>query len=143
MGRNVEPVKAAYAAFAVGDIPTVLGLMQHDIRWEEAENSPYDGSTAVGPDAVVEEVFMKLGSEWDGFTVTVEELLDCGDRVVAVGRYSGTYKQTGEPLDAQLVHIWTVRDGKLATFNQYTDTLQYAAVTGTRNREIRRPTGIS
>jgi hypothetical protein len=67
-----------------------------------------------------------LGAEWDGFAVAVDEILDAGDTVIARGRYIGTFKTTGKPISAQLVHVWTVVDGKLATFQQYVDTLQVA-----------------
>ncbi len=50
--------------------------------------------------------------------------------VVVLGRYRGTNKATGRPLDAQLAHVWRVRDGKAVRFQQYTDTLQAARVTG-------------
>jgi uncharacterized protein len=144
MNEHIEVAQKGYAAFAAGDIPAVLELWHDDIEWQEAENSPYDGGIPyVGKDAVVEHVLMRLATEWDGFTIHVEEMLDCGDRLVALGRYTGTYKATGLALNAAMAHVWTMRDGKFATFTQYTDTLQYAAVTGTRNREIRRPTGIS
>jgi ketosteroid isomerase-like protein len=47
---------------------------------------------------------------------------------VALGRYKGVFKATGRALDAQLVHVWRVEDGKVVAFQQYTDTLQTAQV---------------
>ena len=44
--------------------------------------------------------------------------------VVVEARYTGTYKQTGKKLDAQVCHIWKIRDGKIMSFRQYTDTAQ-------------------
>jgi len=35
-------------------------------------------------------------------------------------------------LNAQLVHVWRVEDGKAVAFQQYTDTLQAARVTERR-----------
>ena len=34
------------------------------------------------------------------------------------------------PLDAQVAHVWDFRDGKVVRFQQYTDTWQFAQVTG-------------
>jgi ketosteroid isomerase-like protein len=51
-----------------------------------------------------------------------------GDAVVVLGRYKGVFKATGRALDAQLVHVWRVEDGKVVAFQQYTDTLQTAQV---------------
>jgi ketosteroid isomerase-like protein len=75
-------------------------------------------------------VFARLGTDWDGFAAIPAEYLDAGDTVVVLGRYHGTYKATGRALDAQLVHVWRVADGKAVAFQQYTDTLQAAEVTG-------------
>jgi uncharacterized protein len=99
--------------------------------WNEAENFPYaDKNPYVGPDAIVQGIFMRLATEWDGFTVAPEEILDAGDTVVVLGRYRGSYKTTGKPQNTQMVHVWRVQDGKVAQFQQYADTLQVARVTG-------------
>lgn len=129
--ENVELVRAIYAAFAAGDVPGVLSRMSPDMVWNEAENFPYaDGNPYVGPQAVLEGVFARIGAEWDGFEAAPDELLDAGDAVVALGRYRGIFKATGKRLDAQLAHVWRVEGGKAAAFQQYTDTLQAARVTG-------------
>jgi ketosteroid isomerase-like protein len=128
---NLPLIRAIYDAFGSGDIPGVLGRMASDIEWNEAENFPYaDGNPYVGPDAIVKGVFMRLGGEWDGFAVVPEDFLDAGDTVVVLGRYKGRHKATGRPLDAQMCHVWRVKDGKATRFQQYTDTLQAARVTG-------------
>jgi ketosteroid isomerase-like protein len=129
--ENVDLIRAIYAAFAAGDVPGVLSRMSADIVWNEAENFPYaDGNPYVGPEAVLQGVFARIGAEWDGFEAAPDELLDAGDAVVALGRYRGIFKATGNMLDAQLAHVWRIADGKAAAFQQYTDTLQAARVTG-------------
>lgn len=127
---NVAIIRKLYDAFAVGDVPGVLGAMSPSIVWNEAENFPYaDGNPYKGPEAVANGVFMRCGTEWDGFTVTIDEILDGGETVVALGRYSGVYKTTGKAMNAQLAHVWRIRDGKIAQFQQYTDTAQAQRVT--------------
>ncbi len=68
---NVSLVKNLYDASGSGDIPTVLGAMSPDIRRYQAESNPYmpSGEAWVGPDAVLNNLFTRLGAEWDGFTV--------------------------------------------------------------------------
>jgi ketosteroid isomerase-like protein len=128
---SVGLVRSIYEAFAAGDIPGVLGRMAPDMEWNEAENFPYaDGNPYVGADAIVGGVFARLGGEWDGFAAVPEEFLDAGDTVVVLGRYKGICKATGKPLDAQMAHVWRVKGGKAVHFQQYTDTLQAARVTG-------------
>ena len=62
--ENVAAVKATYDAFAVGDVPAVLGAMSPAIEWNEAENFPYaDGNPYRGPEAVLNGVFARIGGE--------------------------------------------------------------------------------
>ncbi|HLY06597.1 MAG TPA: nuclear transport factor 2 family protein [Rhizomicrobium sp.] len=123
---DVEVIRGIYDAFARADIGAVLGAMAPDIVWREADNHPYaDGNPYVGPDAVLQGVFARLGTEWDGFAVSVDEFVGAHDKVVAIGRYTGTNRRTGKRLNAQVVHVWTVDNGKAAGFQQYTDTHQF------------------
>jgi ketosteroid isomerase-like protein len=129
--ENVDLVRSIYAAFASGDVPGVVARMAPDMVWNEAENFPYaDGNPYEGPPAILTGVFARLGSEWDGFAAAPEEYLDAGDTVIVLGRYVGTYKATGRPLHAQMVHVWRLEGGRAVRFQQYTDTLQAARVTG-------------
>jgi uncharacterized protein len=128
---NRQIIADLYASFARGDAGTVLSGFAPDIVWNEADNLAYaDGNPYVGPDAVANGIFMRLVSEWDGFTVTPEKLVEDGDTVVSLGRYRATHKATRQPLDAQFVHVWTIEDGRVTSFQQYTDTLQFARVMG-------------
>jgi uncharacterized protein len=129
--ENVALVRAIYDAFAVGDVPGVVDRMSPDIVWNEAENFPYaDNNPYRGPEAILTGIFARLGTDWDGFAAVPEEFLDAGGTVVVLGRYRGTYKATGRSLDAQLAHVWRVTGGRATQFQQYTDTLQAARVTG-------------
>ena len=129
--ENVDLIRGIYDSFAAGDVPAVVARMSPDMVWNEAENFPYaDGNPYRGPEAILGGVFARLGSEWDGFAAVPEEFLDAGDTVVVLGRYRGTFKASGLALDAQLAHVWRVADGKAVRFQQYTDTLQAARVTG-------------
>ena len=82
----------------------------------------------MGPQAVLDGVFMRLALEWEEFTVTPQEWLDAGDHVVLLGTYGGTYKATGRSVRAQFAHVWLVTDGRVVRFQQYTDTKQFAQV---------------
>jgi ketosteroid isomerase-like protein len=123
---NVKVMKDLYESFGRGDMPSVLGAMSPGIRWHQAEGNPYQPSGVpwVGPDAIVNNLFMKLGTEWDGFTVHPKSFYGAGDTVVVEGRYTGAYKPTGRSIDAQFCHIWDVKDGKVTRFQQYIDTAQ-------------------
>lgn len=119
---NLNAVQGLYEAFAKGDVPSVLGFLSPDVAWTEAEGFPY-GGTYNGPNAVLEGVFMRLGTEWDSFAAVPDEFIDGGNAVVVLGKYSGTYKATGKSFQANFAHVWKIQDGKAIRFIQYVDTL--------------------
>src|SRR5436190_23644284 len=69
MATNTEIVKDAYASFAAGDVPGALSAFADDILWVEPDGYPIIGGTYVGPQAVVEGVFMRLAEIGDEFAV--------------------------------------------------------------------------
>jgi len=121
MATNPELVRNLYDALARGDVPTVLAGLDPGVEWTEAEGIPYRG-TYIGPEAVLNGVFARLATEWDGFQVTPREHIDGGDQVVTLGRYAGAYKATGKAFEADFAHVWTLRDGKVIRFRQYVDS---------------------
>ena len=129
--ENVNVVRAMYDAFATGNIPVIIAALDPLVEWWEAENFIYaDKNPYVGPSAVLEGVFARIGNEWEGFAVSPEGILDAGDTVVGHGHYSGTYKANGAGVRAQFAHHFTFRDGKVVKFQQYTDTAQFARAVG-------------
>jgi hypothetical protein len=123
MATNKEFVETAYANFAQGDVPAALAAMDESIEWTEADGFPLAG-TYVGPQAVLEGVFMRLGEIGDDFALAFDQFVAEGDTVVALGNYSWKHKVTGAPAKVKMAHVWTVADGKLATFQQHVDTLR-------------------
>lgn len=119
---NKEIVQGIYQAFATGDVPAVLGAFADDISWTESDGFPLAG-TYVGPQAVLENVFMRLATLGDEWTVNVNRLIAEGDTVVADGTYSWKHKETEEPCEVRMAHIWTLADGKVKTFLQHVDSL--------------------
>lgn len=128
---SADVVRGIYAAFGRGDVPSAVALMAPDIVWNEAENFLYaDRNPYVGPQAVLEGVFARIGADFDNFATVPEEIIDGGDTVVMLGRYVGKHKGTGKSINMQVVHVWRVSGGKLTHFQQYTDTLQAARAAG-------------
>jgi len=124
--QNKKTIEGMYEAFGRGDIPFVIEALDRDVEWWEAENFIYaDKNPYVGPQAVLEGVFARIGQEWEWFTVTPKEVLDAGESVVGRGYYAGKYRQTGREVRAQFAHVFGFRNGKVVTFQQYTDTLQF------------------
>jgi ketosteroid isomerase-like protein len=99
----------------------VVAVFDGDIRWTESDGFPLAG-TYVGPQAVVENVFMRLGEIGDNWTVEVDRLIADGDTVVADGHYSWKHRRTGADCRVRMAHIWTLTNGKAPGFLQHVDT---------------------
>ncbi len=128
--QSIEFVKGVYGSFAQGDVPAVLGAFADDIEWYEADGMPYGGLHR-GGEAVAQKVFGPISEDVEGFAVTPEEFMGSGDTVAAVVRYTGTGKATGKALDVPVVHVWDLRDGKIARFRQFIDTVKFGEVVPT------------
>lgn len=67
---------------------------------------------------------MRLGEIGDEFTVVAEQFVGDGDTVVGLGRHTWKHKESGAPAAVKVAHVWSVNDGKLASFQQHVDTLK-------------------
>jgi len=122
----VDTVRRMYDGFARGDLEAVLQPCSAEVQWYEAENFIYaDRNPYIGPQAVLEGVFLRIAAEWNEFIVEPLRFLDAGDTTVVHGYYSGSYKRTGKRVRAQFAHLFTFRGSELVTFQQFTDTAQF------------------
>ena len=122
MTTPVTIVRRFYDALGRGDVPAVLSLLDAQVEWTEAESFPYYSGTWRNRQAVLDNVLKPLAADWAGFSAKAHEFIAEGDRVVALGTYSGTFKKTGRSFSAAFAHVWTVRGDRLASFNMHTDT---------------------
>ncbi|WP_240665755.1 nuclear transport factor 2 family protein [Lutibacter sp. HS1-25] len=128
--ENKEIIKNAYDFFASGDVPSFLALLSPKVVWNEAENFIYAGGNPyIGADAIVKGVFEPIGNEWDYWKLTDLQLNEMSNgMVLATGRYQAKNKKNGKLLNAQFAHVWTLSNGKVTNFQQYTDTKQAAEI---------------
>lgn len=120
MGSNAEVIKDLYGSFATGDVGAVLGAFDEKIDWQEPESLPFEDQ--IGPQAVGENIFGLVMQLVPNFSVAPDEIHDAGDVVFAIGTYRGTAAATGKDLEAPFVHVWRLKDGKIAGFRTHTDT---------------------
>jgi ketosteroid isomerase-like protein len=119
---NKEIIQGLYQNFASGDVPAVIARFDDNIAWTEANGFPLAG-TFIGPQAVVEGVFMRLSEFSNDWSVVVDRLVADGDTVIANGKYTWNHKDTGEPCEVRMAHVWTLVDGKAIAFLQHVDTV--------------------
>ncbi len=125
MNTPIDTVRGFYDALGRGEVPRVLGLLQNELEWTEAERFPYySGNLALASRGNPREgLSSRSRSDWDGFSANGAGFHRRGGaRVVSLGTYSGTFKGTGKSMTAAFAHVWAVRDGRIAKFDMHTDT---------------------
>ncbi len=126
--ENLNIIKEMYNAVATGNFPAFLNSMDAAIEWNEAENFPYaDRNPYIGPDAIAGDVFGRIAADWEYWTLSDLEYLECsGHKIIVTGRYNAKNKITEKIIKAQFMHMWTLSNGKATQFQQYADTKQVA-----------------
>ncbi len=120
---NLEMIRSTYEGSASSNAKHLAEALSEKIEWTEAEGFPY-GGTYIGVEAIMENVFSRLGSEWDDYKASVNTYHEVSEKdvIIAEGMYSGVYKETGKSFEAEFVHVWQLEDGKIVKFKQYVDS---------------------
>jgi ketosteroid isomerase-like protein len=122
---NIEIAKNCYEAFGRGDIPALLAALAEDVEWiTPGEGIPTEGTRRSR--AEVGAFFEAVGNTWSFTSFEPREYIASGDTLVVMGRYGGFAKATGKPVASDWVMVWKIRDGKVAYFREFTDTLALA-----------------
>ena len=119
MKTPLEIVKELYAALTAGDVDAALALMADDIEWITMMDYKVEGR---GPQKVLEGMLLPAMREWEPYTLTPYEFICDGDKVVSVGRFSGTNRITGKQVEVDYSHIWQIRNGRIIRHRQFIDT---------------------
>ncbi len=121
MQQNIDLVKKFYTLFGKQD-KQFLELCDDAIEWTVMKNMP-NGGTHVGKKAVFDDYFPKLFSSFAEFHVVTDEFTGVDERVMVLGTYKLVSKSK-KKFDAPFVHIYTIKNNKIAKFRQYTDTVE-------------------
>ena len=113
---NHELIERAYSAFAKGDIPTVLQVLDEKILWHVPGRGPLSRDYR-GHQEVLG--FFQHFTELSGgtFRIKVDDILANDERVIVLVTESAERK--GRKWSSPQVHAWTVKNGKASTFWQY------------------------
>ena len=124
--QNTQIVKNAYAAFQRGDIGGVLATLDDSIEWQAVI-----GTEGVVPHAGVRrgtngvaEFFQLLGGTMDFHAFEPQEFIAEGDQVAVVGKYKAQVKQTAKTIESGWVMVFTLKNGKVVRFREFTDSAQ-------------------
>lgn len=115
----LDVIRDSYALYGQGDFAAVLALLSPDIEIVQTADLPWGGKHR-GHDGARR--FFSLLGEYTAAMPSPERYIEAGDDVVAIGRLRGVAKATQQPIDLDIVHVWTVRNGLITRFMAYIDT---------------------
>lgn len=120
-------VQQGYADFGAGNMEAVLAHYDPGIEWTvpRVDGVRFTG-TRRGLDAV-REFFNQLAEDQQPIRFEPREFVASGDTVAAVGEYRWRVNATGKEFECPFTHVFTVRDGKVTSFREFTDTAAVAA----------------
>jgi ketosteroid isomerase-like protein len=126
--QNVEVVRAAYAAWNERQLEAAMDLVHPDI--EVVQDSAIPGAiTATGRRAFsawLESFF----ETWESFELEPTAIRQVGDRVVVVADIRARGRTTGVPVETQIAHVLTLREGLVARWQSYTNPAEALEAVG-------------
>ncbi len=119
--ENVEIVRDGYERFsATGEL--IDEITTEDFVWSMSnfhgwpEQQEYLGIEGA-------RTFLREWSDaWEDWELEIDAVHDGGDKVVVLLHQRGRSKAAGMPVEMSFAQVWTIRDGKQARMDMYSDS---------------------
>jgi ketosteroid isomerase-like protein len=112
--ENVEVVRQIYDAWNDDDISRLPDLFDERTRLRlNVMMGPYLGHQGV------RQFVVDLRADWLQLSMSVQEAIDGGDRIIAIVREDGIGRSSRVPISSIETHVWTVRDGRAFRADAY------------------------
>lgn len=134
---TVDPLAAWYAAIRAGDAAALRGAVTEDVRIAYRGRPgllPWSGEWRGVAGCL--DFFSRVAAHLEVLEITPLRRIDAGDTVVIVlrGRWRG--RATGREIGADVVNVFTLRDGRVAAYEVFHDTAAlWEALTGETLRD--------
>ena len=119
MSEGLELVQRALAALNAGDIDALVGLCHRDFELDMSDRV-YTPATNRGHDGI-RQFHSEVLEVWEQYVWEPEEVIDQGNRIVALVRTTGKGRGSGLEIDRQTAMIWTVRGDQALSLRFYRD----------------------
>ncbi len=119
---DLDKVKRFYELVNT-DASQLPEVLDAEIQWEIIEGFPYGGKYN-GLNSVFEDFFGRVLQHFDGWQAEPKEFISGDEKITVLGTYHTKAKESGQDIDSNFAHIWSVKNGKLTRLQQYADTVQ-------------------
>jgi ketosteroid isomerase-like protein len=128
--ENIKFVRDGYARFNAGERTAELWFWHPDAEYHAAREDP-DSDVHRGIDAIRQQ-FASWLEAYPDLKIEVLEAEGLGDEVFLWVRFVGHGAASGIPLEMELAHVYTIRDGRAARVVEYMDREEARKATGLR-----------
>ena len=132
--ENIERVKAGFAAHNRGDLDALVEFYDPDVVFETLLLGTHHGNEAI---RVIYEENQKTLS---GYDVVPVELIDAGDKVVAVAQTVGAGTHSEIAVDDRFAFVFTFNGGRCVREQAFRNKEEALEAGGCRSRRCRRST---
>jgi|SRR5271165_382462 len=126
--ENLQTVKRVYEAFVKGDLQAILRPLTDDVDWQivgSFKRVPWPSAWRGRRE--LEKYFRTLAEALDVEVFQPDEFIAAGDNVVVLGHERMRARATGRVVEAKWAQVWTLRDGLVSRYREYTDTAAWEA----------------
>jgi ketosteroid isomerase-like protein len=120
MSRNVDVVRAAYAALAEGGIDAALGFIDPAFETTTPPSLAAEPDTYRGHDGI-RRYFASFGDAMEGVHFEGKDFSAVGDRVVVDTQLRARGRTTGIETAQRAFVVWTLRDGLVTAVEAFAD----------------------
>jgi uncharacterized protein len=124
--ENVERLRQGYENFNRGEFDAVLENFHPDVEVHDRQEVPdprdYEGLEGA------RQAFASVLEMFDEYEIVPVEFIERGERVLVVAHQRGRGQASGATVESEIVHVWTVRDGRsvdLRAFSTKQDALDH------------------
>ena len=125
--QNRAIVEGVYDSFAKGDLEGVLNRLDENIVWRTPGSSDLPTSGIRHGHGEVRDFFQLLATLFDFEDFRVDAMVAESNRVVVLGSDTLVMKDSRVRIPMRWAHVYTLRWGKVAVFDEYLDTAAIAA----------------
>jgi len=123
-----ERIRGLYERFTHGEMEKAVELVDSDIVVVDAQDLP--GSQTYRGRAAVAGALRELHEMFNGPTIDIQDLRVGPDRAVALLRVHGRGHSGGVPIDADIAHVFRVRDDSIVEMLVFLDHASALAEAG-------------
>jgi ketosteroid isomerase-like protein len=126
---NVTLIRDAFARWNAGDRQPPLDLIDPDVEIRTAIGDAFKGEPFRGHEGA-REWLAALDENFETWTLVVEEFMERGETIVALGHILARGRGSGVELDQDVGWVFRVRDGKVLRLHTFLDREEALAAGG-------------